>query len=300
VGQAKLQLFLIGGTINTVSNLSYPVLSTSMNGVLATARATRTSSFTDLLNTAFYTAAGADPTSIYSTQVSIQVMQATAAASLLAGKFSKTRAQDCNNESSMLDMSAFLPQMSPKVVESIIAAERMAWNESMMELTDLQKAKPKTVIARIGTMMDVDMFLLLLCIKFLTCISAIVDVKGMNNIGTPSIFRQILQGYVNMVNGKDWRHWATLVGVPMPNLPWMLYQFMEGSWVGLAYFALNVTNVNIFMGNQPITALDTSGLHNFEKGRFCHQLYHLLCSLVLPYVGISGQMAMTMVAATSY
>lgn len=285
-GQAKLQLFLIGGTINTdsstVSNLSYPVLSTSMNGVLATARAARTSSFTDLLNTAFYTAAGADPTSIYSTQVSIQVMQATAAASLLAGNFSKTRAQDYNNESSTLDMSAFLPQMSPKVVESIIAAERMARNESMMELTDLQKAKPKTVIARIGTMTDVDMFSSL-CINFLTCISAIVDVEGMNNAGTPSIFRQILQGYVNMVNGKDWRHWATSVGVPMPNLPWTLYQFMEGSWVGLADFALNATNVNVFMGNQPITALDTSGLQQATRAyAACKSHFEKLFALAVP------------------
>lgn len=262
-GQAKLQLFMLGGLVNfeagTIENLTYPIIAPAMNEVLSTARAARASSFTDLLNTAFNMAAGEDPTSIFSSQVSIKVIQTTAAASLLSGNFGRNRAQDYQHDSSTLDLSAFLPQLSPKIVESIMAEENAARNENMMELTDLQKAKPKTVIAKIGTMLDVDMFSSL-CINFLTCISAICDTPAMQAAGSQCIFRQILMQYVLMVNGKFWKQWVTSVGKPMPHLPWTLYQFLEGSWLGLAEFAVHSTNVNVFMGNRPVTDLDTSGL----------------------------------------
>lgn len=126
----------------------------------------------------------------------------------------------------------------------------------MMDVPDVQKTKPKTVMSRIGQLTSVENFSSL-CINIDTLVSGTVTTP----VGRPTpIIRQIMIEFVKMVNG--WKHWMDIAGAEMPLLHVTLYVYLESAWIGLATFATDFNNANVISKSRPLTNLHLQGLQS--------------------------------------
>jgi hypothetical protein len=258
-GLVKLMLFHVRGTIDidaiTVSNVSAAVPSKGMQIIMNQNRASRASSFADLMRMTINEAKAQDWTSIRSSQITIKLLSKALASHMLQGNFATEKVTSLEHETEKIEPSVFLPQKNKSLVDRESTTENRATNENIMDIIDSHKSTRKTAIARIGTMIDITDFSSL-CINMDTVISAICTSDE-----PQPIFRQILMNFVGLVNNPDWAKWTESVGA-MPLIHWYCYSFLERIFNCFADFATDFGNGNIISESRSIDELNTKGLIN--------------------------------------
>lgn len=260
-GIIKLMLLHICGDVDfdlgTVSNITQATPSKGMECVLAVARAARPQAYSDLLKKTCTQAAMNDPLHIRSTHMTMKVVQKTVASNLLGGNFAtEPVSTSFLNEANSIDPSIFMPQRNSGKVDQIKQSELAFCNEVMMDVPDVQKTRPKTVMSRIGVLSTVNDFSSI-CINIDTIISGTVEEAP----GSPKpILRQLMLDFINMVNGPSWKHWMEISGAEMPNVHITLYGYLESVWIGLATFATDFNNGNVISEGRPLTELRLAGI----------------------------------------
>ncbi len=193
-GIVKLMLFHIRGDINIkatlVSNITPAVPLKGMQVVLNQPCAARASQFADLMQMTLELAKHQDFTSIRSTQILIQVMSKILASHILQGKVATKKVTSIKLEANSVKPYAFLPQRNKVLVKQELSSEVKATSENIMDFTNSNKTKGKTVIACIGTMQSMVDFSSL-CINMDTVIIAICSNNGPQPI--------IKTGYVGLI-----------------------------------------------------------------------------------------------------
>ncbi|KAL3806489.1 hypothetical protein ACHAXA_009153 [Cyclostephanos tholiformis] len=201
-GLVKLMLFHVRGNIDieaiTMTNISAAVPSKGMQIIMNQNRASRASSFADLMRMTINEAKAQDWTNIRSSQISIKLISKALASHMLQGNFATEKVTSLEHETEKVEPSAFLPQKNKCLIDREASTENRATNENVMDIIDSQKSTRKTAIARIGTMTDITDFSSL-CINMDTVISAICASEE-----PQPIFRQILMNFVSLINNPDW------------------------------------------------------------------------------------------------
>ena len=250
-------LFHIRGNINidaiTVSSISVAVPSKGMQIIMNQNRASRASSFADLMRMTINEAKAQDWTSIRSSQILIKLLSKALASHMLQGNFATEKVTSLKHETEKVKPTAFLLQKNKSLVDRESTTKHWATNENIMDIIDSQKSTCKTAIARIGTMVDITDFSSL-CINMGTVISAICTSDELQ-----PIFRQILLNFVGLVNNPDWAKWAESVG-SMPLIHWYCYSFLERIFNCFADFATDFGNGTIMSESRLIDDLNTKGL----------------------------------------
>ena len=258
-GLVKLMLFHVRGNIDieaiTMTNISAAVPSKGMQIIMNQNRASRASSFADLMRMTINEAKAQDWTNIRSSQISIKLISKALASHMLQGNFATEKVTSLEHETEKVEPSAFLPQKNKCLIDREASTENRATNENVMDIIDSQKSTRKTAIARIGTMTDITDFSSL-CINMDTVISAICASEE-----PQPIFRQILMNFVSLINNPDWAKWVESVG-SMPLIHWYCYSFLERIFNCFADFATDFGNGNIISESRPINELNTKGLVN--------------------------------------
>ncbi len=105
-----------------------------------------------------------------------------------------------------------------------------------MEVSETHRTKPKTVIAHLGKMKNIESF-------SSTCVNMDTMISGtISSDGPVPILCQILLGFVNTVNSPEWKQWYEMVGPQMPDLHLCCFGYLESIWNSLATFATNYIN----------------------------------------------------------
>lgn len=262
-GITKLSLFFIAGECDfdkgTVSNVQLATRSTGMDCVIAYGRAARAQAYADLIRKACITAKEQSPWDARGAQVSLKIIQKTVAAGLLAGNFATEQLTSFYNEANSVDPSIFLPQTNVTQLAVIQETELKLRNEVMMEVSDTQRTKPKTAIARIGSLSSIEAFSST-CININTVISATISTHS-----PVPVLRQVVMGMAELVNDADWREYWAKVGSEMPDFHLQCYGYLDSMWNNLALFASDFNNCNVINEARPITELDLSKLTNVVK-----------------------------------
>ena len=253
-----MRLLYIAGTLDPETGLITGVItsttSVGMDSVIASARSARPQAYADLLRKACSLAATLWPCNIRSTQMSLKVIQKTVATALLGGNFATQPVTSLYNEVQSVGPMVFMPQTNATQVETVAASEMTFRNELMMEVSETHRTKPKTVIARLGEMKNMESF-------SSTCVNMDTMISGtISSDGPVPILRQILLGFVNTVNSPEWKQWYEMVGPQMPDLHLCCFGYLESIWNSLATFATDYTNCNVITENRPMADLDLKAL----------------------------------------
>lgn len=262
-GITKLSLFLIAADCDfdagTISNVQMATRSSGMECVVASGRAARAQAYSDLIRKACISAKEQSPWDARGTQVTLKIVQKTVAAGLLSGNFATEQLTSFYNEANSVDPSVFLPQTNLVQLAAIQETELKMRNEVMMEVADTQRTKPKTAIARIGSLTSMEAFSST-CININTIISASVSTAS-----PVPILRQVVMGMAELINNSDWRDYWARVGTEMPDFHLQCYGYLDTIWNNLALFAVDFGNCNVVNENRPLADLDISKLRNVVK-----------------------------------
>lgn len=262
-GITKLSLFLIAGDCDfdagTISNVQMSTRSSGMDCVVASGRSARAQAYSDLIRKACISAKDQSPWDARGTQVSLKIVQKTVAAGLLSGNLATEQLTSFYNEANSVDPSVFLPQTNTVQLAAIRETELKMRNEVMMEVSDTQRTKPKTAIARIGSLSSMEAFSST-CININTVISASVSTAS-----PVPILRQVVMGMAELINNSDWRDYWAKVGTEMPDFHLQCYGYLDTMWNNLALFALDFGNCNVVNENRPMADLDISKLTSVVK-----------------------------------
>jgi hypothetical protein len=158
---------------------------------------------------------------------------------LLQGNLATDGVTSLNNKANSIDLSLFLPQRNPFMIDIECTNDLTARSESIMDIAGAHKSTTNTAITRIGTMVDMTDFSSL-CINCDTIISAIADSSGPQPLN-----QQILLKFVNLMNNPDFDAWYAAKKASMPHLHWHVYSFLERIFNHLAKFATDFGNVNV-------------------------------------------------------
>jgi len=262
-GITKLSLFLIAADCDfdagTISNVQMATRSSGMDCVVAAGRSARAQAYSDLIRKACHSAKEQSPWDARGTQVSLKIVQKTVAAGLLSGNLATEQLTSFFNEANSVDPSVFLPQTNAVQLAAIQETELKMRNEAMMEVSDTQRTKPKTAIARIGSLTSMEAFSST-CININTVISASVSTTS-----PVPILRQVVMGMAELINNSDWREYWAKVGTEMPDFHLQCYGYLDSMWNNLALFAVDFGNCNVVNENRPMADLDISKLTNVVK-----------------------------------
>jgi hypothetical protein len=215
-GLTKLLLFHICGKINddstSFSDLAYPEPSQGMKIVLDLVRPPRTTGFSDLIRNTCTTAKELDLMNIRSRLISIVFTNKATALHLLQGNLATDGVTSLNNEANSTNLSLFLPQHNPFMINRERSNNLTACSENNMDIANAHKSKTNVAITRIGTMVDMSNFSSL-CINYDTIISAIVDSSG-----PQPLYQQNLLKFINLMNNPDFDTWyaANKASMPLP------------------------------------------------------------------------------------
>jgi hypothetical protein len=181
-------------------------------------------------------------------------------AHMLSGNFTTDEAASLNNEAHAIDLSVFLPQKNPALVNREISRDLHAPSESAMDVLDFHKTKAVTSIACIGPMQDMGDFTSL-------CVNSNTVVMGMFSLeGHQPLYRQFLLMFVKIVNSRDWIDWFAKNGGDFPGLHWHLHVYVERIFNLLADFSKNFGNINVVTGGRPTSKLYTRSLTKALRG----------------------------------
>ena len=114
-------------------------------------RASRASSFANLMRMTIKEAKLQDWTSIRSSQILIKLLSKALASHLLQGIFTTKKMTSLEHETKKVEPSTFLPQRNKCLPDRESTTENWATNEHVMDIIDSQKSTRKTAIAHIGT-----------------------------------------------------------------------------------------------------------------------------------------------------
>ena len=135
-------LFHIRGNIDidaiTVSSISAALPSKGMQIIMNQNRASRASSFADLMRMTINEAKAQDWTNIRSSQISIKLLSKTLASHMLQGNFATEKVTSLEHETEKVEPSAFLPQKNKGLVDRESTTENRATNENVMDIIDSQ------------------------------------------------------------------------------------------------------------------------------------------------------------------
>jgi hypothetical protein len=204
-GLTKFLLFHICGKINddstSFSNLFYPEPSQGMKIVLDAAGSARATGFSNLIRNTCTTAKELDLMNIRSRLILIVFINKATALHQLQGNLATDGVTSLNNKANLINLSLFLPQRNPSMIDRECPNDLTARSESNMDIANAHKSKTNVVITCIGTMVDMTDFSSL-CINCDTIISAIVD-----SLGPQPLNQQILLKFVNLMNNPDFDTW---------------------------------------------------------------------------------------------
>jgi hypothetical protein len=116
---------------------------------------------------------------------------------LLQGNLATDGVTSLNNEANLINLSLFLPQRNPSMIDRERSNNLTPRSENSMDTADAHKSKTNIAITRIGTMVDMTDFSSL-CINCDTIISAIVDSSG-----PQPLYQQILLKFINLMNNPN-------------------------------------------------------------------------------------------------
>ena len=262
-GITKFSLFLIAADCDfdtgTITNVQLSTRSPGMDYIVAAGCAARSQMYSDLIRKACNSAREQSPWDARGTQVTLRLVQRTVAGYLLSGNFATEQLTSFYNEANSVDPSIFLPQTDTAQLAAVQEAELKLRNEATMELADTQRTKPKTAIARIGSLSSMEAFSSA-CININTIISASISTAS-----PVPVLRQVVMGMAELINNSDWREYWAKVGSEMPEFHLQCYGYLDTMWNNLALFALDFGNCNVVNENRPMADLDISKLRNVVK-----------------------------------
>ncbi len=257
-GLTKLLLFHICGKINddptSFGNLFYPKPSQGMKIVLDLARPAHVTSFSDLIRNTCTTAIEPDLMNIRSCLILIVFINKATALHLLQGNLATDGVTSLNNKANLIDLSLFLPQRNPSMINRERSNDLTTCSENNMDIADAHKSKTNVAITHIGTIVNMTDFSSL-CINCDTIISAIV-----NSSGPQPLYQQILLKFVNLTNNPDFDTWYAANKTSTPSLHWHVYSFLERIFNHLAKFATDFGNVNVMSESHLLTEPNTNPL----------------------------------------
>jgi hypothetical protein len=182
-GLTKLLLFHICGKVNDDStsfgDLSYPEPSQGMKIVLELARPAHATGFSDLIRNTCTTAKELNLMNIRSCLISIVFINKATSLHLLQENLATDGVTSLNNEANSIDLSLFLPQLNPFLIDRERTNDLTAHSESNMDIADAHKSKTNVAITHFGTMVDMTDFSSL-CINCDTIISAMLTARDLN------------------------------------------------------------------------------------------------------------------------
>ncbi len=129
-----------------------------MKIVLDSARPARATGFSDLIINTCTTAKELDLMNIRSRLILIVFINKATALHLLQGNLATDGVTSLNNEANSIDLSLFLPQHNPSMINREHSNDLTACSENNMEIADAHKSKTNVGITRIGTMVDMTDF----------------------------------------------------------------------------------------------------------------------------------------------
>jgi hypothetical protein len=127
-------------------------------------------------------------------------MSKVLASHMLQGNFATEKVTSLELEANLIEPSAFLPQKNACLMECEKNNKVKATSNNVMDFSDSHKAKGKTAISCIGTMISMTNFSSL-CINMNTIIAMICS----SNKPQP-ILHQILLNFVAIINNPNWVH----------------------------------------------------------------------------------------------
>jgi hypothetical protein len=146
-GLTKLLLFHICGKVNddtsAFGNLSYPEPSQGMKIVLESARPARATSFSDLIRNTCTTAKELNLMNIRSCLISIFFINKATSLHLLQGNLATDGVTSLNIKANSIDLSLFLPQRNPFMIDRERTNDLTARSESNMDIVDAHKSKTR-------------------------------------------------------------------------------------------------------------------------------------------------------------
>jgi hypothetical protein len=141
---------------------------------------------------------------IKSRLISIVFINKATALHLLQGNLATDGVTSLNNEANSIDLSLFLPQRNPSMINRECSNNLSACSENNMDIADAHNSMTNVAITRIGTMVNMTDFSSL-CINCDTIISAIFD-----NLGPQPLYQQILLKFINLMNNPTLTHGTQL------------------------------------------------------------------------------------------
>jgi hypothetical protein len=210
--------------------------------------------FSNLIRNTCTTAKELDLMNIRSRLISIVFINKATALHLLQGNLATDGVTSLNNEANLINLSLFLPQRNPSMINREHSNDLTARSKNNMDIANAHKSKTNDAITRIGTMVNMTDFSSL-CINCNTIISAIVDSSG-----PLPLYQQILLKFINLINNPDFDTWYAANKASVPSLHWHVYSFLERIFNHLAKFATDFGNINLMSGSRPLTELNTNPL----------------------------------------
>ena len=214
-GLAKLNLFKSGAVLDydtgSASNPSYAIFGTTMKVTLGKPRAAHKAAFGSLVEMTFGVTSKQDCSSIYSSQVSVKVLQVSVASRLLDNVFESNLPADLHHDQNTVGPSALLPQRDDRAINCIRSQNKTQRNAIAMDIIKSQKQVPRSYIEKISVMESVKDFSSLV-INTITISTVIVDHKEIEKLGSQGVICQVAHEFTLIVNLAEWAKWVKVTG----------------------------------------------------------------------------------------
>ncbi len=125
-----------------------------MKFILDSAHPACVTGFSDLIRNTCTTAKELDLMNIRSCLISIVFINKATALHLLQGNLATDGVTSLNNEANSIDLSLFLPQQNPSMINRERSNDLTARSENNMDIANAHKSKTNVAITRIGGQHD--------------------------------------------------------------------------------------------------------------------------------------------------
>ena len=260
-GQARVALLNIGGKIDvnrgTVSDLTYPIVSSVLDGIHSMPRSSRGGQFAQALTRAHKKAKRNDRSSIFSVHASIIVFPRITATHFLVGNFNTETLDSPHGEAASIDCLVFAPQTSRSKINAVLVQETNQANESHCDVPAERATTPKSGIARVGDVATCEDFKKMM-VNIINSAPVMVEVATMKAAGAPHLLTSFAEAFLDIM-GPDWDAWIEKTGGGL-YVHALLLQFFDSIFSNLASFAADFHNGNIFETKRPASETDDGPL----------------------------------------
>ena len=166
-----------------------------------------------------------------------------------------------HNDFKDFNLALLLPQKDTALVDAADDKDQDRRVRRLANYSEAQQDRPKSIIDCIGTLEKME-DLIALIINNITVKDAVVNKEVAKAMKSSGFWSQLVMHWFVMLIGLNFTEWCNVTGGIIKNVGthMNIYSYLEGVFVNLCKFAMDIRNMGIYLAKKPEADLFTAPL----------------------------------------